>query len=95
MLNCKESIKNWLETTNIKSYLINSDLSVEVYGGVYLGHKDLESIPVQFGIVKGNFSCVNNKLKSLKGCPHIVEEEFSCNNNELISLEYSPINFGK
>jgi hypothetical protein len=75
---------------NIVNYTINSDNSVDVDGDVDLWSKKLESIPLNFNIVNGNFDCGNNYLTSLKGCPVRVGDWFSCYRNELTSLQYSP-----
>ena len=47
-----------------------------------LGLETLEGAP---SVVHGSFSCVNNKLTSLKGGP-----EYACGHNELTSLEGAP-----
>jgi len=83
-------IEEWLIKMLVKSYTINDDLSVDVQGDVDIADKGLSNIPVQFGVVSGLFSCQNNKLTTLKGCPHIVGRGFECNDNKLSSLEYSP-----
>src|SRR5574344_993194 len=75
---------------DIKNYTINSDNSVDVDGNVYFWNKKLESIPLNFNIVNGYFSCYDNNLTSLKGCPVRVGNYFSCHSNELTSLQYSP-----
>ncbi len=78
------------EKYNIKNYTINSDNSVDVDGGVDLWDKKLESIPLNFNIVNGNFECDDNNLTSLKGCPVRVGNGFYCYHNNLTSLQYSP-----
>lgn len=92
-------IKNWLTSPiitynllmlGIKDFNINKDDSVDVYGNVNLTHKQLKSIPIQFGIVYGYFDCGYNELTSLKGCPKEIHGYFSCNVNELVSLNYGP-----
>jgi hypothetical protein len=75
---------------NIKNYTINSDNSVDVDGDVYLWDKKLESIPLNFNIVNGYFTCDNNNLTSLKGCPIRVGDYFYCYSNKLTSLQHSP-----
>jgi len=47
-------------------------------------------LPIQFGVVKGNFSIENNNLASLKGCPREVTVDFDCACSELTSLEGAP-----
>ncbi len=75
---------------NIKKYTINSDNTIDVDGDVYLWDKKLTSIPLNFNIVNGYFTCGDNYLTSLKGCPVRVGSWFSCYINDLTSLQYSP-----
>ena len=75
---------------NINNYTINEDLSVDVNESVDLYKKSLKYLPIQFGVVKGNFDISENELTSLLGSPHIIEGEFYCNENNLKSLEYGP-----
>jgi hypothetical protein len=72
----------------------------ELIDGVYNvdGHvilnRDCGKLPINFSIVTGHFSCSQNKLKSLEGCPISVGGNFYCYNNKLTSLECSPIYVG-
>jgi hypothetical protein len=84
-----DDITQWLDSMDIKNYSINSDLTVDVDGMVAISLKNLTFIPVQFGVVKGDFYCSHNRLVSLKGSPKIVDN-FTCNDNRLTSLEFSP-----
>lgn len=83
-------IINFLEKYEIKNATINKDFTVDVDGDAILGVNELTEIPIQFGRVKGIFSCNHNLLTSLKGCPKWVGENFYCNGNKLITLEYAP-----
>jgi len=74
----------------INNYTINDDLSIGVDGSVYLEKEKLEYLPLKFNYVSGDFSCYDNKLKSLEGCPQTVGGRFNCYFNELVSLEGSP-----
>jgi len=57
------------------------------YGGV----KALSDFKeVKFGVVTGNFYCVHNTIKSLKGSPQRVGGNFDCSHNKLTSLEGAP-----
>jgi len=89
----KQEIIDWLSEMNIKNYSLRDDL-VDVDGSVFLFNKNLKVIPVQFGIVKGDFSCFQNKLKSLEGCPETVGGDFFCSKNKLKSLEGCPETVG-
>ena len=90
MLKTKQQIIKWLDSCSINGYTINKDLSVDVNQSVYLDYKALKEIPVQFNVVKGNFSCSYNQLTSLEGCPKEVQGDFSCYDNKLTSLEGCP-----
>lgn len=83
-------INDWLEKMNITNYVIKEDLTVNVSGNVYIFGKSLTHIPIQFGIVRGDFDCSNNNLTSLKGSPHEVGAELDCSYNMLTNLEYGP-----
>jgi len=84
----------------IKNYTINSDGSIDVNGDVYLSNqakkygKDLTILPLKFGNVSGSFSCSENELTTLKGCPKSVGGGFYCNNNKLTLLEGCPQSVG-
>lgn len=95
MLKTKEEIKGWLDGKQITSYTINEDLSVDVNANVQLSFKAIQNLPVQFGIVKGSFSCTNNNLKTLKGSPRVVIGDFNCSSNKLESLVGGPQEVGK
>ena len=61
------------------------------YGGV----KALSDFKeVKFGVVTGNFYCVHNTIKSLKGSPQRVGGNFDCSYNKLTSLEGAPQEIG-
>lgn len=83
-----------LKDLGIKNYKINEDLTVDVKGNVQISRKGLTSIPVQFGIISGDFNCDNNKLTSLEGSPKEVKGSFDCSVNELTSLQGGPKEVG-
>lgn len=64
-------------------------LVVDVHGGIKMKVRSPE-FGVQFGEVYGDFICITNGLKTLKGAPHRVGRDFRCDNNLLQSLEYAP-----
>jgi hypothetical protein len=94
-LKTKEEIETWLIAHRVKRYKINDDLSIDVDGNVNISFKSFKRIPVQFGIVTGNFGCNNNELITLKGSPREVGGYFNCCNNQLTSLEFGPTSAGK
>lgn len=79
----------------VTDYIIRDDLTVDINGNVNLVGNDWEHLPIQFGIVTGNFCCSRNKLKSLKVCPSEVHGDFMYSENALTYLEYSPAFVGK
>lgn len=64
-----EEIQKLCEYYNIEDYSINDDRTVNVNNDVYLAGKQLQSLPLKFGVIYGNFYCENNQLTSLEGCP--------------------------
>ena len=75
---------------NIDNYTINPDGSIDVNDSVNLSNYSLTELPLTFNKVSGYFTCSNNQLTILKGCPRWVGGNFYCNNNQLTSLEFSP-----
>jgi hypothetical protein len=79
---------------HIRGYSIHHDdlgWYIDVDGNVRLSMYNISSIPIRFGIVTGDFTCANNKLTSLEGCPKEVGGDFNCYDNRLTSLEGSPV----
>ena len=91
----KDQVKIILDNLEIKNYTINKDLTVDVTGDVIIDHKALKVIPVQFGVVTGNFICSNNELTTLQGGPTKVGGYFNCDNNKLTTLEGGPTEVGE
>lgn len=90
-------IKKWLEQSVIQKYTINDDLTIDVFGDVYLrnryiGDKNNGEFPlyIKFGKIQGDFVCSENQLTSLRGCPDIVYGDFDCRKNKLTSLKGCP-----
>lgn len=87
----KEIYKEWLDTIGIENYIINKDLTVDVDGDVDLYHINLKSIPVQFGIVKGDFNIsFNPLLNSLEGSPRKCKK-FNCCGCNITALGFAPM----
>jgi len=82
------------KTYNIENYTINSDDTVDVAGDVNLHHKGLTKLPLKFGKVSGNFTCGDNFLTILEGCPQSVGGYFNCGDNFLTTLEGCPQSVG-
>ena len=81
----KKNIETKLKKLGVENYSIADDGVVDVNGTVDISFKKLKEIPVQFGLVKGDFNCSNNKLESLKGSPQTVGVSFFCHENRLTS----------
>ena len=62
----------------------------DCHGNVYINDIGLDSFPIKFGVINGNFNCSYNNLKSLEGAPLKVMGFFDCSNNELTSLCFAP-----
>jgi hypothetical protein len=87
------SIEDWCDKFNITNYDIVNGL-VNVDQNVVMSIKELEKIPIQFGIVNGSFACNHNQLTSLKGSPSKVFSGFMCFDNILTTLEGCPNEVG-
>ncbi len=81
--------KTWLDKVGVEGYTIRDDLVVDVNRGVDISKLDLTHIPVQFGVIKGHFSCASNNLGNLLGSPSQCNE-FYCDRNQLTSLIGAP-----
>lgn len=86
----RKNIKKVLSSLNINNYMINDDLSVDVYGNVMFIKSDTD-IPIKFRNIYGNFNCSYVNLTTLKNSPDYVYGYFSCCNNNLDSLEFAPL----
>jgi hypothetical protein len=92
----ERTIEDWCEYLKLFTYQIHTNGLVYVIDGhVNIINKNLSKIPIQFGIVNGNFYCGNNKIISLKGCPTEVLGDFFCNSNGLKSLKCAPRKVGR
>jgi len=86
-------IEKWLEEMGVlHKCTINADLTIDSKHDLYIHNKNLIDFPeyIQFNRIEGIFSCNDNKLTSLRGCPYFVSETFFCSRNNLKSLEYCP-----
>jgi hypothetical protein len=88
----KDEIKAWLDALDVKNYVIHDNLVVDVNDRVYLNFKlgGRKYLPLQFGLVKGDFCIKQNNLTTLKGSPHTVLGRFECMGNPLSSFDYLP-----
>lgn len=74
------------------NYQIDSQGSVHVRDADIQGYRVHASrkLPVQFGVVDGDFVIENLELTTLMGAPTKVGGRFSCSKNALMSLMYAP-----
>lgn len=89
-LTTKEQVFNWLNQMNIKGFIIHNDLTVDVHNYVDISNKKLKFLPVQFGIILGDFNCSQNQLKSLQGSPKEVYGYLDCHENRLTNFNFLP-----
>ena len=83
-------VKEWLNYHNIECYIIHDDLTVDVEFGNISIKTRMVNIPIQFGVVGGDFDCSRLGLTTLKGFPKLVDGYFDCSWNNLESLKYLP-----
>jgi hypothetical protein len=93
-LQTKKEIIKWLDKYNIRKYIINDDLTVDVNGDADLYNKKLTNIPVKFKIVTGSFFCSYNQLTNLEFAPKYVGHNFTCYHNNLTTLQGAPEKVG-
>jgi hypothetical protein len=86
----EKSIEDWCNNFDLFKYKITDDGFVDVNYCVDIGLRNLETIPIKFGIVSRFMSCGSNLLESLKGSPVKIYGSFYCHRNKLISLKDSP-----
>jgi len=87
MLANKQDIENFLVNNLIRFFTINEDLSVDVDGDVRISYRNLTEIPVKFNIVKGDFYCCNNQIRSTNFFPKEIGNNFFYYSNEFNDLK--------
>ena len=87
-----EYIKQCLLNLRIHDYYINTDYSVDVYGSVNIRNFGgyVNTIPIIFNKIYGNFYASEIGLTTLINSPVHVDGNFDCSNNLLESLEHCP-----
>lgn len=86
----KDYIEFNLDKFEIKNYIINDDLSVDVRGDVDISGRNLIKIPIKFNIIDGDFDCSNNKLTNLVNSPRTINGIFNCSKNNIYTLIGGP-----
>lgn len=90
----EDDIVAWLLEHKIRNFELIEDpyygFKVNTKGKIKLFRKQLEHIPVKFGMCEGEFDCSGNQLKSLKFAPDVAIHDFYCQGNQISSLEGCP-----
>ena len=70
----KAKISAWLDQMGIEEYVINDDLTIDVFGDANIIGNDLEELPedIKFDRVIGGFYAGGNPWQSLKGFPNEI-----------------------
>jgi len=93
--NILESFKKWFKENESNLIWNKQAQGYDSNNNIYLYSLNLSVIPIQFNIIKGNFSCSWNNIKSLEGSPRKIKGYFDCSNNKLKSLKGSPKEIGE
>jgi hypothetical protein len=88
-----KSIEDWCVEFDITDYEIVNGI-VNVNNRVIISMRNIDILPIKFGIITKYFYCYDNKLITLEGCPREVHNDFSCSGNQLKTLKYSPVKVG-
>jgi len=98
LLNTAPEIIAWLDSMEIKNYTLIPSAQygfvVDVMMDVNLRGRKLNSIPMKFNHVKGNFYCDRNNLTSLLGAPQMIDGSFECEYNLIETLTHCPQTIG-
>lgn len=86
-------IKKFCKKNNIDSYIINDDLSIDVFKSVHIKNQ-ISELPIKFNYVQGDFFIRYCQLKTLKNMPNVISGGLYCEYNNLTSLEYMPLEIG-
>ena len=90
-----EWLNECTRSTGMGTWKLNHQTGeVDVFhGGFDCSGQDLSDFKgVRFGVIRGDFWCSYNRLKSLEGAPRDVRGDFWCPHNHLKSLVGSPQN---
>lgn len=87
-------IKKWLHDFDIKYYVINDDLTVDVKVSVDLSFLDLTNIPIKFRNISGYFYCNDNQLTDFSFMPDIIASHCNIGYNKVNTINYLPKTIG-
>jgi hypothetical protein len=92
----REEVSDIIERYKIEMgvFIIREDGMVDVIGDVKIFDADLQMLPLQFGVVCGDFFCCSNGLTTLENAPYLVGGDFNCYGNKLKTLQYAPAEVG-
>lgn len=95
LLTTPEAITSWLKShtvgLDLNKLVIQPDLRVDYLNNLTLtGIIEEHYIPFNFGHIKGDFSCAELNLRTLKGGPRTVDGDYNCEDNILATLEGAP-----
>lgn len=81
-----ELLRKYFKFSNSYSYhngIINVDGSCELI-------RKIDKIPVKFGTISGDFTCIDKNLTTLENSPKIIKGNFICQRNKIINLLHGP-----
>lgn len=92
----REEVCDIINRYNIEmgTFIIRENGMVDVIGDVKIFDADLQMLPLQFGVVCGDFFCCGNGLTTLENAPYMVGGDFNCYGNKLKTLQYAPVEVG-
>lgn len=83
-------IRQWLLKHQINKFALDSDDKINVFQDVNLSSQHLKMLPIEFGIVYGNFDISYNQLTSLIGFPEVIHGFLNASHNQLTRIDFLP-----
>jgi hypothetical protein len=71
----------WMKRLRVENYTVRADGTVDVDGDAIITSEQYHgpfTLPVQFGIVQGEFGCYVPTVTSLRGMPERIGNDFAC-----------------
>jgi hypothetical protein len=101
MLKTRNEVRDWLADHGVRGWEFRQgSLVVDLPNGRHVhlndplpgeqGVRPIAELPVQFGIVSGDFTC-NSHMTSFKGTPMYVGGKFNCEYTSIKSFEHFPM----
>ena len=82
-------IRKWLDEHNVKNYVINPDLTIDVKVDLFI-EEDLPDF-INFNKVYSMCTFWGLKITTLRGAPKYVNDHFTCRRTSIETLEGCPI----